>query len=181
MKKLSLVVVLSIVAILFTTSCGETVKQSPDDMQAGIESLQKELFSDNTKALDISKADSMINLYLDFANTYPEDSMALEFLFKAAEVQMGINKGMECIATLSKIQNTYPDAKIMPMVLHFKAFVYDDKIQDFDKARACLDELIENYPEDNLVPNAKAYREMIGKDPNEMFMNADAVAEGDSL
>ena len=157
-------------------SCNESkVVETPETLGAKIDNLQAELFSDNTKAIDIVKADSMIDMYLQYAETFPEDSSAVEFLFKAAEVQMGIEKNMECISTLSQIQNKYPEANILPMVLHFKAFVYDDKLKDYDKARASLDELIERYPNDNLVPNAKAYREMIGKDPNEMFRKVDSL------
>lgn len=140
-----------------------------------VEAYQDQLFQNRNQPLDIAKADSMIMLYKDFASQYPEDSAAVEYLFKAAEVEMGMNKNEDCIGTLSLIQNKYPNHIIMPMVLHFKAFVYDDKFEDFDKARACLDELIQNYPDDKLIENAKAYRDMIGKDPEELFRRADSA------
>jgi TolA-binding protein len=125
--------------------------------------------------LDMDKADSMVDLYFEYVEEFPDDTLSVRYLFKAAELQMGMNKNLECINTLTKLQDNYPDCGIMPMVLHFKAFVYDDKFQDFDKARACLDELITKYPNDPLVPNAKAYREMIGKDPNEVFRQNDSL------
>ena len=106
--------------------------------------------------------------------------MSVEYLFRAAEIQMGLNKNEECIKSLSFIQKRYPNSKIMPMLLQFKAFVYDDKLQDFDNARACIDELIEKYPESELIPNAKAYRVMIGKNPEEVFRSMDTTMVEDN-
>lgn len=165
-----------IFGIVVLVSCQESNNQnSVDVLKEKVETYQTQLFQDRNQPLDITKADSMIALYKDFASQYPEDSVSVEYLFKAAEVEMGMNKNDDCINTLSLIQSTYPNHDIIPMVLHFKAFVYDDKFQDFDKARASLDELIEKYPEDKLIENAKAYRDMIGKDPEELFRRADSA------
>ena len=162
--------------LLTLMACGTaTKKKSKEEERANLNRLEKELYAARDGMVDMVKADSMIVLYKEFAAQFPSDSMAVKYLFKAAEVEMGADKNKDCIATLSLIQEKYPDADIMPMVLHFKAFVYDDKLQEFDKAKACLDELIENYPDDPLVSNAKAYRNLIGKDPNEIFGNQDTL------
>ena len=162
--------------LLTLIACGTVgKKKSKEQERASINRMEKELYSTKDGTLDMLKADSMIVMYKSFVAQFPSDSMAVKYLFKAAEVEMGADKNKECIATLSLIQEKYPNADIMPMVLHFKAFVYDDKLQEFDKAKACLDELIENYPNDPLVPNAKAYRNLIGKDPNEIFGQQDSV------
>ena len=174
-NKISLVIIL--MAALFISACQtkNNNENSMDGQRAAIDAMQTRLYSASTGAIDMVKADSMIMLYKAFAQDYPSDSMALQYLFKTAEVQMGVNKNMESIATLEQIESQYPDANILPMLLQFKAFIYDDKLHDYDKARATLDELIEKYPNDKLVPNAKAYRNMIGKDPEEMFRKADST------
>jgi tetratricopeptide (TPR) repeat protein len=164
-------------ALFILTSCQQqTTAEKAADLRNEISKLQQQLFENRTEAMDLVKADSMIMLYKKYAITYSNDTLAVDYLFKAAEVEMGVNKNEDCIATLTLIQNKYPDNEIIPMVLHFKAFVYDDKFEDFDKARATLDELIENYPNNSLIENAKAYRNMIGKDPAELFEKADSAA-----
>ena len=167
----------ALITLLFLTSCQTEVKKelTIEDHRMEVEQYQKELFSAEYTALDVFKADSMILLYKSYAEEYPEDSMSIQYLFKAAEVQMGIDKDLDCIATLSQIQNTYPDSKIIPMLLQFKAYVYDEKLHEYEKAIMIMDELIENYPDDKLIPNAKAYRDMIGKDPQELFQRADST------
>jgi TolA-binding protein len=159
----------------FVSACGTpSTNNTERDVKSDVTNLEQELYS-SKGMLDMDKADSMVDLYFEYVEEFPDDTLSVRYLFKAAELQMGMNKNLECINTLTKLQDNYPDCSIMPMVLHFKAFVYDDKFQDFDKARACLDELITKYPNDPLVPNAKAYREMIGKDPNEVFRQNDSL------
>ena len=168
------VAVLSI-SMLVLTSCEQTsVKNEAKDMRSELNRLEKELMQGN-QTLDLVKGDSMVVLYKKFAVKYPNDSMSVEYLFRAAEIEMGMDKNEECIATLNNIQRLYPNSEKIPLLLQFKAFVYDDKFKAYNKARACLDELIENYPDNVLVENAKAYRNMIGKDPNEMFQELDTT------
>jgi len=169
------IIVLGLSMFVFV-SCQQTdVKKEAKDLRTELNTLQKELMA-NPQTLDAVKGDSMVLLYKKYAIKYPNDSMSVEYLFRAAEIQMGLNKNEECIKSLSYIQKTYPNSKVMPMLLQFKAFIYDDKFNDFDKARACMDELIENYPESELIPNAKAYRNMIGKNPEEIFGKMDSTA-----
>ena len=166
---------LALFAIIFT-ACGSSGKSETEaDLMTQISTMEAGLYNSSNGILDMVKADSMVDLYEAFVAAFPSDSLSPRYLFKTAELQMGMNKNEDCIATLSRIQNEYPDCAFMPTVLHFKAFVYDDKFQDYDKARACLDELIEKYPDDPLIPNAKAYRNMIGKDPNEVFKQQDSL------
>ena len=175
MRLLKSWVIMLSVSMFIITSCQQTdVKKEAKDLRSEINNLEKELMQ-GTQTLDIVKGDSMVYLYKRFAVEYPNDSMSVEYMFRAAEIQMGLNKNKECIATLNDIQRIYPDAKIMPILLQFKAFVYDDKFKAYDDARACLDELITKYPDNALVENAKAYRNMIGKDPNEMFQELDST------
>jgi len=177
LQRLTQSVLFMILGMMIFTSCEQ---QKPavkaKNLRDEINNLQSVLFDNRNQTLDMVKADSMVLLYKKYAIEFPNDTMSAQYLFKAAEVEMGIDKNKNCIATLSLIQQRYPDNEIIPMVLHFKAFVYDDKLHDYDKARACLDELIEKYPENSLIENAKAYREMIGKDPAELFEKADSTA-----
>ncbi|MCK5839065.1 MAG: tetratricopeptide repeat protein, partial [Bacteroidales bacterium] len=144
------------------------------DLRSKLNNLQSRLMNSQHE-LDLEKGDSMVYLYKKYAVMYPNDSLSVEYLFRAAEIQMGMNKNKESLKSLSFIQEKYPESNVMPMLLQFKAFIYDDKFNDYDNARACMDELIKNYPESELIPNAKAYRNMIGKDPSEMFQKADSV------
>ncbi len=175
-KLLKKTVLFLALGLIILTSCQEqNTADKAKNQRAQIEEMEQHLFEIREQTLDLVLADSMILLYKKYAIEYPNDSASVDYLFKSAEVEMGINKNQDCLNTLTLIQNSYPDNEIIPTVLHFKAFVYDDKFQEFDKARACLDELINNYPEDRLIENAIGYRNMIGKDPQELFRKADST------
>ncbi|RUA25620.1 MAG: hypothetical protein DSY76_06570 [Bacteroidetes bacterium] len=168
-------IVLGLLALVFLVSCQQKTSQSTqENLKSKVMVLQKQLMK-NTANISVAQGDSMVDLYIEYANTYPDDSISVEYLYRAAGVQMGMEKNKDCLATLTMIEERYPKSDIIPSVLQLKAFIYDTKFQDFDKAKAAIDELIEKFPDDKLVPNAKAYRDMIGKDPEELFRRVDSA------
>ncbi len=168
-------VLLSVLVLGLMISCQQPNQNAQEILKDQVMVLQKRLMK-NSANISISQGDSMVALYKKYANDFPDDSISVEYLYRASGVEMGMDKDKDCLATLAIIEDRYPESDIIPSVLQLKAFIYDTKFQDYDKARAAINELIEKYPNDKLTPNAKAYRDMIGKDPEELFRRVDSAA-----
>ena len=172
MRIYSIVLVLGVVLM---ASCQGLDKDSQQgDLKQQVMHLQERLMKASA-SIDPAQGDSVVALSKMYAEEYRDDSISVEYLYRAAGVEMGMDKNENCLQTLALIEQRYPNSDLIPSLLQLKAFIYDTKFQDYDKARAAINELVEKYPNDKLTPNAKAYRDMIGKDPEELFRRIDST------
>jgi len=137
------------------------------------------VFSCQPKVSDNKKPKEVSVLYKEYAVKYPEDSVSVKYLFKAAQVEVGLGESLVAIHTLDTLINRYPNAEIIPNVLQFKAFIYDDRLDRVNKAAAALDIIIEKYPDCDIIDNVKAYKETLGKSPEEIILEMELKDNGD--
>lgn len=161
MKKIWLFAVL----IVVISACTDH-KQQKIDLIKGEE---EKLFSDVTAPINLEKAQNLINQYSQFVAEYPEDTMSPVFIFKTAEIQMNTLKYKESLTTLDTLIEVYPDSKLVPMAMHLKGFIWDDKLHSVEMARICFEKLIEQYPDHQLSANAKDYLKILGLSPEEVI------------
>jgi tetratricopeptide (TPR) repeat protein len=162
---------LIIIAVsLMIISCQSTPKTSEYDQMVGrIDTLELFLAQSEEVLLDDRKPREVLDLYKKFVIKYPEDSLCITYYFKMAEVELALGKSFDAISSLDSLMMKFPNADIIPNVLQFKAFIQDDRLHQFDDARATLELLIEKYPDNELVENAKAYILTLGKSPEEVI------------
>jgi TolA-binding protein len=159
-------------------SCNTKSKlPTKQDLASEIDSLEYQIYQSGEQLLDNRKPQRLIGVYRDYAKQFPMDSLAAKYWFKAAQIQVNLGESMEAIKTLDSLIINYPDNKLIPSALQFKAFIYDDRLGKIDEARAALDELINKFPESELVENAKAYKETLGKSPEEIIVEMEAKAK----
>jgi len=170
MKKLSFLALFGV--ILFLASCGPSKVKMEDQ----IISMEKRLF-DSQNGFTRSGADSLIQQYQDFAEAWPEDSLAPVYLFKAATMLMNLNVGPRSIGIFEEIRNTWPDYEKAPLCLFFTGYVYENVQGDIDKARETYALFIETYPDHDFVDDAKASINNLGKTPEQMIEEFEAMQE----
>ena len=108
------VLMLSIIVIALS-ACGEKeasnssneddvtnkVEQTNDERQAEIASMEKEISgavkTERTAVLD-AKADRLLKRYRDYVGINPRDSMTSEYLFRAADLSVGMGQYDAAIA-----------------------------------------------------------------------------------
>ena len=84
-----LIALFSILGFACQNNDNNNANSASDERQVLLDSItenEKALHAD--LELDVAKADDMIELYLQFVNTYESDSLAPEYLFRAAEIAM---------------------------------------------------------------------------------------------
>ncbi|MFW5804905.1 MAG: tetratricopeptide repeat protein [Bacteroidales bacterium] len=147
----------------------ETV-QSKDEMQKQIIKHEKVLHDDDE--LDVSKANDMIRLYLMYASQYKHDSLVPEYLFKAAELAMNVDRPYDAVAYLQRIDRNYPGFNKLALVIYLTGFIYDSMLNKDDTAETYYERFLDDWPEHpraEEVRMLKTYLHMSDKELVEKF------------
>lgn len=133
-----------------------------------------------TPKVDSLDVTELISAYQNFASKYADDSLAPDYLYKAAGLAVGFKRGTQAIDLYESIFNTYPTYKRIPECYFMEAFAYENVIGNFAKASEFYNKFIAKYPEHNLADDAQAALKYLGKTPEEMVrefekMNSDSA------
>lgn len=146
-------------------SCGSSNEKDA----AEIQTAEDTLFSTSEGFIDKAKALELVDLYVDYANSYPDDSMAVEYLFKGAEFCLNLGEGQRAITLYDRVIQEYPDFRKVPECLFLKGYVYENYLGDLDNAKAIYLEFIEKYPDNEFADDAEISIQNLGKSPEELI------------
>ncbi|MCL2167535.1 MAG: hypothetical protein FWH59_00230 [Lentimicrobiaceae bacterium] len=116
----------------------------------------------------------------EFCNTYPEDPMAAEFLFKAGLLAMAVAKNSDnseetilysqkALIIFDNILNVYPEFNRVKNCILNKGVVYADILHDYENAEFYYREFIAKYSADTLAMNVESYLQYLGQSPDEII------------
>jgi outer membrane protein assembly factor BamD (BamD/ComL family) len=136
----------------------------------------KEKALENIKAMEANDSiftpkaiGDMKSAYLDFANKYPDDELAPEFIFKAAQRCNASADHEEAIRLFNSIIEKYPKSKMCEEALFIQGYIYENSMHDFVKAKSVYADFLKKYPNSDLAEDAKLAIENMGKSPEEIF------------
>ncbi len=113
---------------------------------------------------DTGNYEGAVEQYLNLAETYPQDSLAIKALFAAAEIKKNnLNEQKNAIKIYQEIIKKYPDSAKTPNAKFMIGYIYANDLEDFDKARQHYQEFIQIYPQHMLVQSAKWEMDHLGK------------------
>lgn len=164
MKTFKTIGYLFIVAFIFNACSSPKA-----DKLAGIKTMEDELFSDESKMINRTQADSLIGLYIAYADEFPEDVEASEYLFKAGDMAMNLNMPRKAIELFDRILTVYPDFEKAPQCLFLKGYVYENNLGDLKAAKMIYEEFLEKYPDDEFADDAEVSIKNLGKTPEELI------------
>ena len=149
--------------ILFVSSCGK-------GRQASVENIKDlELRLENEKN-PLKKGPLVYGLEVlcnDFAQRFPDDSLAPEFLYKAFDENLKLGWYERAVKSADLLISTYPKYEKTPEALFQKAFIYDDKLNDDVKAGDTYREFLKKYPDHALSADAENSIRFLGKTTEE--------------
>lgn len=119
--------------------------------------------------IDTNLVVNLINAYQNFASRYSKDSLAPEFLYKAAGVAVGFNKGTQAISIYQDIETKYPAYLKLPECLFMEAFTYENVIRNTAMASELYNKFLSKYPTHDLSDDAASALKYLGKSPDEMI------------
>lgn len=158
-----LLLFLAVLAFL-TAGCGPTREKTVKNISV----LEKQLYSGQSMSFNRQKADSLLNLYEKFVTRYPKDTLAPKYLFQAAGLAMTLGDGKKSLALYEEFMKDFPDNPKAQVCLFFKAYIYENLIANFDKAKETYLLFIEKYPENEFVKDARVALMNIGKSPDQL-------------
>ena len=120
-------------------------------------------------------------MYVDFIAKYPKDPNTCDFTFKAAESYHMLSKFDDAIGMYDVFAKNYSKDKRAEHALFMKAFVQENGLQQFAKARTVYEEFLKKYPNGELADDARAALNLIGKSDEDIIkFLKEKEASGDS-
>ncbi len=159
---------------LVTISCN-----SQDTKKEKITAIEKEISSSKMTNFDEAKAEKLIQLYADFVQEYPKDTLSPHYLFRSADLYVALNRGNMAINQLDKIIKGYPNFKKTPDCYFLKAFIAENTLHHLSLADKYYKEFLKEFPTHPLAKDAEISQQNLGKTPEQLI--AEFEAKQDSI
>ena len=162
MKKVLYPILLMWLSIFFACSSPE------QNLIKNIETLEKELFTNVTGIVDHDKALTLVQLYIEYADTYPDSDLAAEYLFRAGDVSMNTAYPHRAVDLFLRVHRDYPMYEKSPESLFLSAFVMENQLANHQRAELTYKRFLELYPDHDLADDAEILLQHLGKSPDEL-------------
>jgi len=174
MKRITAIFLL--IGIMFA-SC----TSSKDKDLAKIKELEKTVLAKTTAPVNVDTAKQLVDAYIKYAKDFPKDTCSVNFLFKAANMSMNIGKGQLSVDLFDQIIKDYPEYSKVSDCMFLKAFVYDNTLKEYKKAKVAYEAFINKYPTHEFADDAQACLDNLGKTPEQLIKEFELKAKEDSL
>mgnify|MGYP003337768173 CR=1 FL=1 len=131
-------------------------KSEKQKLTEQIDANTKILFNDTIKMMNEQTARAQVDLYKQYAEKFPDDTISPRYLFKAADVAHGLRSNSEALELYRGFISKYPNHPKAGAGLFLIAFIYDNDMHQADSAKMKYREFLEKYPQHQLAPSAKA-------------------------
>lgn len=168
MKRCLQFLMLAFVMLCVVAGCNHK-KTEQEILRDEITAKEAELYKDKTEAINKEKAIEMIRMYAEYANKYATDTLAPEYLFRAAEISENANQPNNAITYLTRIEENYKDYKNYPICIFKKAYIYENHLKNQEKARQYYEKFIADYPDHELVEAANSSLMFLGMSDEDLI------------
>lgn len=145
-------------------ACGEKQLTQED-----LNKAEASLFNEDG-SIKPDKAPGVAKMYCQFVEQNPDDPSAPLWLYHAFEVYVLMKDADQSIAMCDKLLEQYPQSDWSPRALHvLGSFIYEDQLQDLDKARSTYERILAEYPDSDVASSAEASIKYLGMTPEEIM------------
>jgi len=150
------------VLVLMSCETSQTPEVATPEIAAKeIDAMEQELRKQPDIKHHTSKAESLVKLYKGFVDNNPQHEKSPEYLFKAAEVQMGLKKFEDAIRTLERLNTHYKNFDKRPEAMFIIAFIYENELDQKGQAKEAYEAVIEAFPRHELAIEARSSIKLI--------------------
>ncbi len=160
--------------LLVTLSIIYTGCKSPVNKDKSQISSIEEQLKDEAARPDNAKLDELLNLYISFADKYPDDTLSQVYLYRAVNVSMGMGDGQKAMQLIDRSINKYPAGIYLPEIVFLKAYVYENLLGRYGKASEIYRDFIHRFPDHELADDAQVAIQNMGKTPDELIKEFEA-------
>lgn len=156
--------------ILFLVVGFVACKSKRDQSLDSIRSMEQGLMSDSAKReIDPAKGRALITAYMDFSKANPNDTMAPELLFKAAELANGMRAPVEALEYYSLVYSKFPNYSKAPLCLFLQGFIYENNLRNAKKAKEFYELFLKSYPNHPLANDVRFSLQHVGMSDEELI------------
>lgn len=152
-------------------ACGGSEEAAPDakmvEANRRIRAMEDSLFEH--RAFDQRSAQAMVDIYKAYALAYPNDSMAPEYLFRAAGTLKSMHQADNSIVLYDRLIREHPSWKRLVDVLYMRALTLDDDLDRLGEARTAYQLVITTFPDHPFARDAKVMIENLGLSDEELI------------
>jgi len=142
------------------------------DLATEIKALEDSVYTENREGFRLMQeknARLLIEKYEAFAKTAVEETEAIDALFKAISVAQYNKSYAKAAQLLKEIYTKYPKSNGAVRARFDEAYLYDDKIQNFDKAKELYEAFIKDYPDSKYTTTAEQCLSILGEDLDDIL------------
>jgi len=150
--------------------------QCARDPKAHIKELEKQMSAENFKFDEngMKVANDLIQAYVDYAEKNKNSDEAPAYLFDAANMAMNVNQADKALELFNRIIYQYPDYKKTPDCLFLLAYIYENNLQNFGKAKEIYEDFLAKYPDHDFADDARISIDNMGKPLDELVKEFEA-------
>lgn len=156
-------IVMMAFSALMMVACGP----SREERISQIEDFEDSIF-ESAIAANPETADQLTDMYVAFANKYPNDTLSPQYLLKAADMQSNVLHTARALELFDRVIDEYPDFDEVPMCYFLKGNALELNSQ-IEEAKAAYEEFLAKYPNHYMAEQTRMMLPRIGMSPEEML------------
>lgn len=143
------------------------------EAQRRIRRMEDSLFAN--RAFDQRSAQAMVDVYKAYVAAYPQDSLAPEYLFRAAGTMKSMGDPEGALRLYDRIIKDHSAWKRNVDVLYMKALTLDDDLGRLGEAKAVYEQVVRNFPDHPFARDARVMIENLGLTDEELIAKFKAM------
>lgn len=152
MRKLAIIALIAAVA-----AC-----EQPKDLSASITGMETEIRQH--AEMDTAIAKNLTAAYIEFADLNPNDTASPVYLSRAADIYKEMDgEALKAVNVYNRIIKEYPDNPQAARAVFMIGYVFDEKLNDKERAAKSYEFFLQEFPEHELAEDANALL-MIARD-----------------
>jgi TolA-binding protein len=136
-----------------TSTSNDSAQVDAHEAVRRIRAQEDSLFAKSV--FDRKGAMALQDVYLAFAKNNPLDSMAPEYLFRAAGVSRNLGDPKKTLTYYDRIIKDYPGWKRLADTYYLRAFTIDSDLGQKGEAKTAYEEVIHRFPDHKFASDAK--------------------------
>ncbi|MBQ6956526.1 MAG: tetratricopeptide repeat protein [Bacteroidales bacterium] len=143
-------------ASLFAIACNHTPKElTYDQLRDSIETIDSRFLSAApTDPVDTAMGNKMLSYCTQFADRFPDDTLAASYLHRAAHIALGMDLIDDMVAYYDRIIDNYPDYERLDECYYEKGIALDNAGRK-DQARKAYQDFLDEYPDHFLADDIR--------------------------
>jgi TolA-binding protein len=176
------------VLTFFLVACGSDRQPTPEkeitlmtEARTQVAELENKAFSQDH--IDQRAAQALLDGYKAYAAKFPKDSVAPEYLFRAAGICRSLGRPSDAIQLFDRVIASYSRYPKVVDSYFLKAITLDDDLAQLGRAKEAYELVISKFPDHPYASDAARMIEYLGLSDEELIqrferMNADSSTAG---